>query len=449
MNLTGIYNMLMKKLPHILVTLLVGVLIGCGSTNPLADEAQSNIENQNYQAALESAEKSINQHPQDPLGYYYKAVALGELANNEEDPAARQDYYKRMNEAFAKAREVASKAEEVPDEIGRISAVKNVMWQTEHNRAVKLATDDSLKQTVDQPLAMSVQHLQNATIIQPDSSLSWNVLSQVAAMNSNYDQAASAKSHYIEMVHDTTVTPNDYLQLASYYYNQEKHQKVADVLERAQNQFPENQDIVSNLADAYNRIGQPDKAISTVEKLVEQNPKNPRFHYVLGTQIYQKALKLNDSLSANSDQILQLQDKLDETSGAKAQKIKEQISSLMEENKELQPRIEKLTNRAEKQLNETLQYDAKNASALNTLGVIYQNRAKAIFDKRNRTTDNQKASELDQQGRKLLKEAMRYYENATEIEPNNKEYWRSLFSIYTALGMDKKAQEAMKKAGMQ
>ncbi|SMO74645.1 tetratricopeptide repeat protein [Fodinibius sediminis] len=441
--------MLIKKLPHVLLTLLIGVLVGCGSSNPLADKAQSNIESQNFEEALAAAEESIQTNPQDPLGYYYKGVALGEIAGAEEDPEARAETYKEMNAAFTKAQELAAESEDVPGEVERINAVKNVLWQTEHNRAVELATDDSLKQAVNQPLEKSMQHLKNATIIQPDSLLSWNVLSQVAAMNQNFEEAASAKEKYISMVQDTTLEANDYLQLASYNYQLDNQQAVVTALEDAYEQFPENQEIVSNLADAYQRIGEPEKAISTVEKLVEQEPDNPQFHLVLGTQIYQQALTLNDSLSQNSNQILQLQQKLNSSGGAEKQNIQQQITSLEQENAQLQSRIDELTNKAEEELNTVLEYRPNDDAAYNTLGIIYQNKAKAIFDKRNRTTDNAKAAELDKQGRSLLQEAMKNYERAAEIKPNNQGYWKSLFSIYTALGMDEKAQEAMEKAGMQ
>lgn len=439
----------MKKLPYLLVTLLIGIFIGCGSSNPLVDEAKSSIESQNPKAALESAEKSIEQYPGDPLGYYYKGVALGELAGAEKDPAVRQDFYNQMNEAFSTAESVADTSESVPGEIERIPSVKNVLWQTEHNRGVEMARDDSLQNTVDEPLAVSSQHLKNATIIQPDSSLSWNVLSQVAAMNEDFQEAANAKEKYIGMVPDTTAGPNDYIQLASYYFNLDEQEKVVEVFEKAQDQYPNNQDIVSNLADAYNRVGEPEKAISTVERLVEQDPENPRFHLVLGTQIYQQALTLNDSLAATSEEMLQLQKKLQNASGSEAEQIQQQISELEQEVQTLRPRVDELTNRAEDELQTTLEYDSESASAHNTLGIIYQNRAKTVFDERNRTTDNAEAKKLDDEGKEMLREAMNYYEQAAEIEPDNQDYWRSLFSIYTALGMDEKAQDAMEKAGMQ
>lgn len=441
--------MLIKKLPHIFLTLLVGLLIGCGSTNPFADEAQSNIEAQDFKAALSSAEESIKNMPGDPLGYYFKAVALGEIAGEMEDPAERADYYKRMNEAFEMAEGIADTSEEVPSEIERIPTVRNVIWQTEHNRAVQLATDDSLKQAVSDPLTKSVQHLQNATIIQPDSSLSWAVLAQVAGMNKDFEQAASAKEKHLSIIPDTAKSKDDFLQLAQYYYQLDDQESVLKTLEAAQELFPTDEQIVSNLADSYTRLGQPEKAIQTVESLVEQNPENPQYRLSYGTQIYQKALGLRDSVTTNDNEIQKLKNKLQNASGSASDKLKQQISELEKENQQMEPQIEELTNQAEEEINQSIELRPDNAAPYNVLGAIYQNRAKDVFELRNQTSDNTKASEFDKQGKDLIREAMGYYEKATEIDPDNQAYWRSLFQIYTLLGMDEKAQEAMKKAGMQ
>ncbi len=51
-------------------------------------------------------------------------------------------------------------------------------------------------------------------------------------------------------------------------------------------------------------------------------------------------------------------------------------------------------------------------------------------------------------GKDTIRQAQEYFEKAVEIEPDNKNYWRSLFEIYTFLGEDEKAQEAMEKADM-
>ena len=44
---------------------------------------------------------------------------------------------------------------------------------------------------------------------------------------------------------------------------------------------------------------------------------------------------------------------------------------------------------------------------------------------------------------------MTNYEKAAELNPDDPKYWRSLYQVYVALGMDEKAKEAEKKAGME
>src|SRR5699024_11844444 len=103
---------------------------------------------------------------------------------------------------------------------------------------------------------------------------------------------------------------------------------------------------------------------------------------------------------------------------------------------------------AETELDQVRQYRSDEVKAYNTLGIIYQNQAKADFDKRNQTKDNEEAQKWDDKGKHLLKKAMENYKRATEIKPEKKDYWESLYSIYVALGKDAKAAEAKKKAGL-
>lgn len=437
--------MFRKFTTYFVITLFVGIIAGCGSSNPYVDDAQSNIKNQNFQAALEAAEQSIQNQPNDPLGYYYKGVALGEIADTKE-ASARLEYYERMNEAFAKAEEIAAKAEEVPSEIERIPAVKNAVWQTEHNKAIEYASDDSVKNTVENPLEISIAHLNNATTIQPDSVLSWDVKAQVYYMNDNVDGAVTAMEKVMSLKDSLEV--DDYTRMAGYYSINNMPKKAISTLEKGLEQYPENKDLATRLADGYTNAGQTDKAISTIESLIEQEPDNPQFHLVLGTQIYKTVLNMSDTLKANSDKIFELRQQMKQAEGSEASQMKQQISQLESENADLQQEITQLTERATKELNMVLEYRPNDATAYNTLGIIYQNKASALFDKRNRTDDNQKAAKIDAQAKEALRQAMEYYESAAEIDPDNQEYWKNLFSIYTALGMDQKAEEAMQKAGM-
>lgn len=437
--------MFRKLTTYFVITLFAGIIAGCGSSNPYVDDAQSNIKNQNFQAALEAAEQSIKNQPNDPLGYYYKGVALGEIADTKA-PSARQEFYERMNQAFEKAKELAAKAEDPPSEIERIPAVRNAVWQQEHNKAIEYASDDSVKKTVEQPLNRSIAHLNNATTIQPDSVLSWDVKAQVYYMNDNVQGAVNAMEKVMTLKDSLAV--DDYARMAGYYSIADMPKKAISTLEKGLEQYPGNKDLATRLADGYTNAGQTQKAISTIENLIETEPENPQFHLVLGTQIYKTVLNKSDSLKAKSDKIFELRQQMKQAQGEKAAQLKQQISKLEAENEELQEEITRLTERATKELQTVLEYRPNDATAYNTLGIIYQNKASALFDKRNRTDDNQKAAKIDAQAKEALKQAMKYYESAAQIDPDNKEYWKNLFSIYTALGMDKKAEEAMKKAGM-
>src|SRR5699024_12795633 len=95
---------------------------------------------------------------------------------------------------------------------------------------------------------------------------------------------------------DTTLEANDYLQVASFYFQADNNDKVISALEDGTEQFPENQELVSNLADTYQRSGNSEKAIYIVRYLIKENPEDPQFNLVLGTQIYQQALVLNVTL---------------------------------------------------------------------------------------------------------------------------------------------------------
>lgn len=119
--------MVKKTLPLFIVTLITGILVGCGSSNPYVDEAKSNIRAGKYQAALDAAELSIKNQPLDPLGYYYKGVVLGDLAQETENPADRQEQYEKMNAAFDKSQELAGQMEDPPGELENLKDRKSVV----------------------------------------------------------------------------------------------------------------------------------------------------------------------------------------------------------------------------------------------------------------------------------------------------------------------------------
>jgi tetratricopeptide (TPR) repeat protein len=428
--------------------LITGLIASCSSSSELLKKAQSGIKSNNYDSALAASNRYIQQFPGEPLGYYYKGVALGQEADSQDIsmPKKAQPFYKQMVQSFDKAQQIADTMDDPPKEIARIGAIKAPLWRTEHNLGVKYAKQDSLHNTVQNPLEVSIGHLQNATIIQPDSALSWNVLAQVNGMKGHYKEAAQAEQRYVNMA--DSLQTRDYLLLGQYYERDKKPEKAVTVLKKAQNKYPDSTRVIEMLDDAYSNTGQSDKSIHLVKQLVQKEPNDARYRLSLGTQIYKSALKLQNKYNKNMNQLQDLQLKKKNVSGSKADQIEQQMSKIRSKNKPLKQKMESLTSEAIKQLKAATQNGKGNAKPYNTLGIIYQNKASMLFAKRNLTLNNKKSSQINEQAKQELTTAEGYYKKAAQLDPGNKGYWKSLYEIYTALGKDQKAQEAKKKAEM-
>ncbi|MGM0589701.1 MAG: tetratricopeptide repeat protein [Bacteroidota bacterium] len=432
--------MFKRSLRLFTLLLSIGLLASCSNLDPNVKEAKNSLRSQNPEAALEAANRALETNPNNANAYYYKAVAIGQLANQKE-PADRKENYKEMRKLFGKADSIYATMEEKPAESENLDAVLTSTWSEEHNSAVKIAGSDSLR-AIEGKMDDAVSHLKNATIIIPDSTLSWQVLAEIQVMNNNVPGAIDAMEVYMQK---TENPPADkYQRLGLFYRNVESYEKARDLLSEGLENYPNNVKLRQDLADTYLSLQEYDKALSTVRKLIEMQPDNAQYHLVYGTTIYQSATRLTEELSDNYDQLFELE-KADNDGDEEAQA---KIDSLEKTNEELQAQIDEMTSEASSSLKKVVEIRPEEAIAHNTLGIIYQNKAAALFEERNRTQDNEKAAELDKEAKEQLQEARKYYEKATEIEPNNKQFWSNLFRVYTSLGMNEKAQEAMEKAGM-
>ncbi|MFW6157321.1 MAG: tetratricopeptide repeat protein [Balneolaceae bacterium] len=445
-------NTMYRKILSSVFTLaiFIGLFVGCQSTNPFVSDVESDLLMEEYESALENAERAVEEYPDDPLSYYYKGVALGQYAGTLDDPEERREYYEEMNEAYDQAREMFAEMEDPPRAAqGLDEDIENqrvTLWGTEHNQAIEYATDDSLQQATENPNQFAIGHLRNATIIEPDSALSWSVLSQIYAMEDQLEESAETLQRALEVSDEPEY--EDYLRMGDLYLILERPEDAVSSLQEAQEAFPDSVEITQKLADAYQGAGQTDRAIEVVEGLIEDDPENPQYYRALGTQYYQTALEVGENLEDDYSEIFEMEQELEQAEGSEAEEIEQRIQELEEETSEVQERYDELSEQAIDALSRAVELDPEDDSSYNTLGIIYQNRSAALFEERNRTPDNEEAEQIDQEARDELREAMNYYEQAAELDPENTDYWQSLFRVYTTLGMDEEAEEAEEKAGM-
>lgn len=423
------------------------IIISCGGeSNPLIKEAKDGIKAQNYDAALVSLEQALVQDSANADAYYYKGVVYSEMAQNNPNISGRKDSYSKMRENLLTAKSMYEAQGIQSVESVETQILIDRKWSEEHNLGVKYATGDSTLASTDNPLDTAEDHLENAVVINPDSLLSFEVLAEVYRLNSNTEKGIQIYEDLITMKDEPEAY--DYDRLGALYLSLEQYNKAKEILIDGVDLFPDSVSLVQKLADSYMKLGENQESIEVIESLIERDPNNPQYHLVLGTQVYIMASEITDDISSKYDEIFNLEREQRNLSGNAKKANQDKVSSLRASIEDQSQRADQLIDRAVQELQKVIEVKPDNSNAYNTLGIIYQNKAAALFDKRNATADNDEAAKIDNQAKENLREAMKNYEKATEIEPDNQSYWRSLFQVYTSLGMNEKAEAAMEKAGM-
>lgn len=437
-----------KNLQRLLsFAVLATLIISCGGeSNPLIKEAKDGIEAKNYGAALTSLDQAIAEDPTNANAFYYKGLVYSEMAQNNPNVSDRKDSYSKMRENLDTSIKMYSEQGTKNLESVEAQLLTDRMWSSEHNLGVQYAQGDSTLPQTSNPLDISEDHLENAIIINPDSTLSYEVLSEVYRLNDNLDKSIAVYEDLLEL--KPSATAYDYDRLGSLYLQVQEYKKANTILVEGIEMYPDSISLVQKLADSYMNIGENQKSIEVIRSLIERDPENPQYHLVLGTQVYVMARDINEENSAKYDEIFELERQARNLSGTEKQNAENKISTLRSDIESNMSRANDLTDTSIEELKLVTELRPNDADAFSTLGIIYQNKAAALFEKRNATTDNDEASKIEAEAKDNLREAMSNYEKAAEIRPEEQSYWRSLFQIYTLLGMNEKAEAAMEKAGM-
>ena len=240
---------------------------------------------------------------------------------------------------------------------------------------------------------------------------------------------------------------DDYLRLGVYQRNTGNVEGALETLETGVEQHPDSVALVQNLADVYMAAGQREKSIATIQELIEREPENAQYRLALGTQLLQATTEISEEITANYDMVYDLdRERRDNPEDPEA--ITASIDSLLALNQELGDNMDRLSDRAQEELSKVIELRPEDPKAYEYLAISYQNKAAALYEERNFTTDNEAANELNEQAKAELQKAMENYEKAVELDPDNSQYWQSLSRIYVQLDMQEKAEEAMEKAGM-
>lgn len=393
-----------------------GLFIGC-STLSSSTERSSHIEDNSLskkelRAELKRVNDSLAGSPEqaNPEIYYQKGYILSELAQKEAQPSARSAFYKEMQHTLRKADQLFDQSDHA-DGRQKTDELIKVRWSHEHNQGVEIIQTDEVVESSDYEKATA--HFNNATIILPDSVISYKMKARAQYRNNQPKQAIKtleeAKRH-IDPLPSLIME-----QLAFLYLETGQAPKAVAAYEEAESFSEDNLNLIHGLANAYISVDNHQKAVELLNLLVEEEPENIIYAQTRGTELYYSGASKIDSLSSTSDPANNI-----------TPEVIGEIDLLFEE--------------AEKQLKSLLDANPDNPELMQTLAFFYKNSA-AGYQRLTSHLSGDIHDDVNQKIEDYLQSSIPLFVTLTGEQPEEKALWRNLYQVYSFLDMDQKAKE--------
>lgn len=388
--------------------LLLASIAGCAGGNPFIGEAESQLENQNYEEALVRVDSALAQpelsSEEEAEAYLLKSQILEQKAADSTAISGPEEH----TELIRQAREAQNQAIEVnPSLRSDIQGRRQLAYIQEMQQGAD-AFNRAREGQDQQQFAAAAAYFDAAGVIFPDSANAH--LNEAYALINAGDQpgAIGPLNDYIQRA--DSVGADQYTLLGQLYLTNDRAGDAIEPLREAINQYPNNGDLQSLLVNAYQQTGRTQEAMNLYRRLVEENPDDALYRYNLG--------------------------------------------SLLLNTQEYDAAIEHLTRAVE--------IAPDNANAQYNLGAAYTNKAVAINDSIRVVEDslrgnenlsqqqaqqlNQKAEQLAQQRQQLFQDAIPALERARQLaetseEANVQRICDALYTAYVQTEQMQKAQE--------
>ncbi|MEM1043059.1 MAG: tetratricopeptide repeat protein [Bacteroidota bacterium] len=363
-----------------------------GCTDPNVQGARNEMNNQDYERVLELTSMAIESDPANGEAHFLRGEAFRMKAEGmPNDAAGRGAFIEDMTLAYASARTNGYEPSDIDNRL-------QVAWAFEMTRG-----QSSYRRAAEDPSAYgdAATAYQNAITLQPDSSAGY--LNQSLALIAADRSTEAAEP--LQMAIDKGANSVDaYIYLGRIYLAEGQASDALAVLEEGQAMFPENEDIQTELLNAYGRTGNAEQAIERYAEAVEREPDDPVLRYNYGSFLLQDG-------------------RYDE---------------------------------AAEQLMRATELDSQNANAYYNLGAAYQNKAASFNDQISELEDadapRADVEAVVAQRSDLLAQAMPNLERARELTEaggdDTADICRALFQVYASLRQNDKAEEAAECAGL-
>ncbi|MGM0546769.1 MAG: tetratricopeptide repeat protein [Bacteroidota bacterium] len=391
--------------------LAFGLFISCStfqSTNQSSESSQD-LTKKELENRIDAVDDDLNDNPEMPQLFFEKGKLLTKLAQRTDDPSERSSPYSDAETALTNALDLYSNSEQAEQE--EIRDLLNVTWSLEHNQGVQLLQGE----TSDNPdYADAAAHFNNATIIIPDSAISYTMQAQALYQNEQPDQAIQVLTSGRE--HVDNPPPKLLEQLAFLYLETDSSQQAIAVYEDAESFSNKNTNLLHGLSNAYISAGEHQKAIELLEQLLENEPQNIIYSQSLATEYYLAGKDMMDSVATELENDSDFEDTNFTAADSLLKKAEEHFNNLVEAN----PGDEEL---------------------MSHFARFYYNSA-STYQQLIPLAAEEYTTKLEDQVEQHLSASIPLLETIVEQHPSNKTAWEDLYKAYSIMGMEQEAENA-------
>ncbi len=264
----------MKRFSVFFVLVLGGFLLmganGC-SSDPNIEGAKLDLRNQDYDRALENVNAALERDPQNAEAYDLKGQILQEQAGQVQEPEEHRVLVQDMMEAYNRAVELDPDLEEDVQQRLRLA------YFNEFRTGIQAFNRGSEDEAAYDEAAA---YFDLAAQIQPDSASAY-VNRAFALLNAGRQQEA-VEPLEMAIEHGDTQAET-YMFLADLYNQRGEPENSIQILEDAADLYQDNADIQAQLLNAYVQAGRAEEAMDQYRAAVERDPQNKLYRYNLGS----------------------------------------------------------------------------------------------------------------------------------------------------------------------
>lgn len=401
-----------------LLGITFGFFISCSTLNNNTTSQQQPATNPEeltlpqIEDQLQAIQQRIAQDEGNADLYYQKGFLLSEQAKHTDAAEERNEIYRQMRESLNRADAAFTEAA-LPSGNQKVDELLKITWSNEHNQGVEIMQSDSTLNSEN--LAHAANHFQNATVILPDTAISYQMEARAHYQKQDLDQAIATMEKADERIDE--LPPAMLEQLAFLYLENDQPREAIAIFEQSNFQA-ENLNVLHGMANAYITADEHEKAVNLLQRLVDEQPNNSTYLQALATEYYHLGnVSLDRLIEGNASNL--------------------DIDTILAEADSLYARA--------RELYETTLTNTENSEEItHTVAQFYQNTA-ARYQKVLAENGGKVSTDLEQKISNNLRASLPLYQKLVEQYPDSSKYWNSLYQLYSYLGMSQEAEEAKSK----